>query len=73
MSGRAPVSYAFVQPVTTPLDGTRVLVAAFGQMQFAVLMGGVLITEDGESIEDAALEDVNVLSVVTFFLNGAGA
>lgn len=73
MSGRAPLSYAFVQPDITPLDGARVLVAAFDQLQFAVLMGGVLTTEDGESIEDAALEEVNVLGVVTFFLNGAGA
>lgn len=68
-----PGGYAIIQPDMTPLDGARVLVAAFGQLQFAVLMGGVLITEDGESIEDAALEEVNVLGVVTFFLNGAGA
>ncbi|WP_312227048.1 hypothetical protein [Pseudescherichia sp.] len=67
-----PAGYAIIQPDITPLDGARVLVAAFGQLQFAVLMDGVLITEDGESIENSALEDVNVLGVVTFYLNGAG-
>lgn len=68
-----PDGYAIIQPDITPLDGARVLVAAFGQLQFAVLMGGVLLTEDGESIEGDALEDVKVVGVVTFFLNGAAA
>lgn len=65
--------YAIIQPEMAPKDGARVLVAALGQLQFAVVMGGALITEDGECIEGDALEDVNVVGVVTFFLNGAGA
>ncbi|MCI0268584.1 hypothetical protein [Cronobacter sakazakii] len=67
-----PSGYAIIQPDMMPHDGARVLVGAFGQLQFAVVMGGALITEDGESIEGVALEDVNVIGVVTFFLNGAG-
>ena len=66
-----PSGYAIIQPDMMPKEGARVLVAALGQLQFAVVMGGVLITEDGESIEGDALEDVNVVGVVTFFVNGA--
>lgn len=68
-----PSGYAIIQPDMVPMEGARVLIAAFGQLQFAVVMGGALITEDGESIEGDALEDVNVVGVVTFFLNGAAA
>ena len=37
-----------------------------GRMEFAKLMGGALITADGESIEGEALDDVTVIGVVTF-------
>lgn len=56
-----PSGYAIIQPDMSPQDGARVLVAAFGQLQFAVVMGGALIAEDGESIEGEALEDINVI------------
>ncbi|MCE9811037.1 hypothetical protein LZ676_10235 [Raoultella ornithinolytica] len=36
-----------------------------GRMEFAKLMGGALITADGESIEGEALDDVDVCGVVT--------
>ncbi|HCT5175322.1 TPA: hypothetical protein OTZ54_002450 [Enterobacter hormaechei] len=65
--------YAIFQPDLVPDKGTRVLVHAFGQLQFAVVMGGALITEDGESIEGDALDEVEVMGVVTFFINGAAA
>lgn len=68
-----PTGYAIIQPDIAPQDGARVLVAAFGQLQFALIIGGALITEDGEAIEGDALEDVNVMGVVTFFINGAAA
>lgn len=68
-----PSGYAIIQPDMVSMEGARVLIAAFGQLQFAVVMGGALITEDGESIEGDALEDVTVMGVVTFYLNGAGA
>lgn len=65
--------YALFQPELVPTNGTRVLVHAFGQLQFAVVMGGALITEDGESIEGDALDEVDVMGVVTFFISGAAA
>ncbi|EKK5925199.1 hypothetical protein [Enterobacter hormaechei] len=65
--------YALFQPDLVPSNGKRVLVHAFGQLQFAVVMGGALITEDGESIEGDALDEVDVMGVVTFFINGAAA
>ncbi|AVJ79462.1 hypothetical protein [Enterobacter hormaechei] len=34
-------------------------------------MGKALITDDGEAIEGAALEEVEVLGRVTFFINRA--
>ncbi len=56
--GETPSGYAIIQPDMMPHDGARVLVAAFGQLQFTVVTGGTLITADGESIEGDALEDV---------------
>ena len=37
----------------------------------AKVLGGVLITDDGEAIEGEALDGVNVLGVVTYFINHA--
>lgn len=65
--------YALFQPDVVPDNGMRVLVHAFGQLQFAIFIGGSLITEDGESIEGDALDEVKVMGVVTFFINGAAA
>ncbi|MCM8106842.1 hypothetical protein ACOTWU_00045 [Enterobacter cloacae complex sp. GYL001] len=65
--------YALFQTDLPPCNGTSVLVHAFGQLQFAVVMGGALITEDGESVEGDALDEVEVMGVVTFFINGAAA
>lgn len=65
--------YAIFQTDKVPYDGNRVVLSAFGRLQFAVVMGGGLITEDGESIEGDVIDDVNVLGVVTFFINGATA
>lgn len=53
-----PSGYAIIQPDMMPHDGASVLVAAFGQLQFAGVPGGTLNTADGESIEGDALEDV---------------
>ena len=65
--------YAIFQTDQLVRDGMRVLVSAYGRLQFAVAEGGLLITEDCEVIEGDALDDVNVLGVVTFFINGAAA
>ena len=66
MSGRNVRWLRAFQPDLPPANGTRVLVHAFGQLQFAVVMGGSLITEDGECIEGDALDEVDVMGVVTF-------
>ncbi|HBM2814949.1 TPA: hypothetical protein LU109_002837, partial [Enterobacter hormaechei subsp. xiangfangensis] len=47
------------------------LILCDGHTQFAKLMGKSLITDDGEAIEGNALEEVEVLGRVTFFINRA--
>lgn len=47
------------------------LILCDGHTQFAKLMGMALITDDGEAIEESALEGVEVLGRVTFFINRA--
>ena len=40
-----------------------------GRTQFAKLRRKALITDDGEAIEGAAAEEVEVMGRVTFFIN----
>ena len=40
-------------------------------MQFAVVRGKAIITDDGEAIEGDALDDVDVKGVLTFLVNRA--
>ncbi len=47
------------------------LILCEGHTQFAKLMGKALITDDGEAIEGPALEEVEVMGRVTFFINRA--
>lgn len=65
--------YALCQTDQKPDDGRRILLCAFGRLQFAVVMGGALLTEDGECIEGDALDEVFLLGVVTFFINGSNS
>lgn len=65
--------YAIVQPDIRPVNGAKLLVSAWGEMQFAVVRGDALITDDGEAIEGEALEEVEVIGVVTFFVNGVNS
>ncbi|QDE47320.1 hypothetical protein EIN43_07405 [Enterobacter hormaechei] len=51
--------------------GDVLLILCDGHTQFAKLMGRALITDDGEAIEGAALEQIEVLGRVTFFINRA--
>ncbi|MCS2167527.1 hypothetical protein [Scandinavium manionii] len=61
--------YAVIEPATSkPKDGI-LLILCDGRTQFAKLMGRSLITDDGEAIEGTALEEVEVLGRVTFFIN----
>ncbi|WP_193133838.1 S24/S26 family peptidase [Klebsiella grimontii] len=50
-------------------QGSVVLIRCAGELQFAKLMGQSFITVEGESIEGEALEDVEVLGVVTHAIN----
>ncbi|WP_237188632.1 hypothetical protein [Raoultella ornithinolytica] len=43
-----------------------------GFQQFARFLGGVLITEDGESIEGNALADVELIGVVMHIISKPG-
>ena len=47
------------------------LILSGGRTQFARVMEKALITEDGEAIEGAAAEEVEVMGRVTFFINSA--
>ncbi|MEG5731382.1 hypothetical protein UXP50_19800 [Enterobacter hormaechei] len=63
------VGFAVIEPATKKTPGDVLLILCDGHTQFAKLIGGALITNDGEAIEGSALEDVEVLGRVTFFIN----
>lgn len=63
--------FAVIEPASKKLPGDVFLILSDGHTQFAKLMGGALITDDGEAIEGEALADVEVLGKVTFFINRA--
>lgn len=61
--------FAIIEPVTRLVQGQVLLILSGGQTQFARFMGKALITEDGEAIEGAAEEEVEVMGRVTYFIN----
>lgn len=61
--------FAVIEPVTRLVQGQVLLILSGGQTQFARFMGKALITEDGEAIEGAAAEEVEVMGRVTYFIN----
>ncbi|MGG5837508.1 hypothetical protein [Huaxiibacter chinensis] len=63
--------FAVIEPASKKHPGDVFLILSDGHTQFAKLMGGALITDDGEAIEGPALEEVEVLGRVTFFINRA--
>jgi len=63
--------FAVIEPVTRLVQGQVLLILSGGQTQFARFMGKALITEDGEAIEGAAAEEVEVMGRVTYFINSA--
>ncbi len=65
--------FAVIEPVTRLVQGQVLLILSGGQTQFAKFMGKSLITEDGEAIEGAAAEEVEVMGRVTFFINSTDA
>ena len=58
--------YVVLDVSLKPSQGSQVLIQHGGGTEFATLRGRSLITEDGEAIECEALDDVNVIGVVTF-------
>lgn len=65
------VGFAVIEPATKKTPGDVLLILCDGHTQFAKLMGKALITDDGEAIEGSALEEVEVLGRVTYFINRA--
>lgn len=61
--------YAVVDKSMRPKKGEYVLINWLGRNYFARPAGKALITEDGEAIEGEALDDVNVIGVVTWLVN----
>ncbi|HCD1474157.1 TPA: hypothetical protein NBH37_004627 [Enterobacter hormaechei] len=65
------MGFAVIEPVVMKTPGDVLLILCDGHTQLAKLMGRSLITDDGEAIEGSALEEVEVLGRVTFFINRA--
>ncbi|MES0260254.1 hypothetical protein KDV51_07035 [Citrobacter portucalensis] len=63
--------YAVLDVSLRPQQGSTVLIQSGDNMQFAKLRGHSLITSDGEAIDAHEQEGVQLLGVVTFFLNRA--
>jgi len=61
--------FAVIELVTRLVDNQVLLILSGGRTQFARVMGRALITDDGEAIEGAAAEEVEVLGRVTYFIN----
>ncbi len=63
--------FAVIEPCARLVQGQTLLILSGGRTQFAKLRGKALITDDGEAIETAAAEEVDVMGRVTFFINSA--
>lgn len=63
--------YAVIEPYTRLVQNQVLLILSGGRTQFARVMGRALICDDGEAIEGAAAEELEVLGRVTFFINSA--
>lgn len=61
--------YAVIDVSLNVRQGDTLAILADGEMQFVKLAGRALISEDGEAIEGSALEEVEVIGCVTFFIN----
>lgn len=61
--------YAVIDVSRRPKQGDHVLIACCGTIQFGIVRGKALITDDGEAIEGDALDDVDVKGVITYLIN----
>ncbi|HGH4632174.1 TPA: hypothetical protein ACJIWZ_003426 [Enterobacter kobei] len=62
---------AAIEPCTRLVQNQVLPILSGGRTQFARVMGRALICDDGEAIEGVALEEVEVLGRVSFFINRA--
>lgn len=67
-----PSGFVVVERNVRPETSHVLLIAYQGHSELARLSGGALITEDGEAIEGDALDNVEVIGVVTHMINRAG-
>lgn len=63
--------FAVINTSIKPNEGQVMYVSHFGSVYFAVRHGDALLLSDGEAIEGEALDDVEVIGVVTFLINRA--
>ncbi len=63
--------YAVIDPVIKLNPGEVLLILTDGHTQFARLQGRALITSDGEAIEGEALEGVEVMGKMSYFIKRA--
>jgi len=61
--------FAVIEPCTRLVQNQVLLILSGGRTQFARVMGRALICDDGEAIEGAAAEEVEVMGRVTYFIN----
>lgn len=61
--------YAVIDVSLKGRHGNTLVVLADGEIQFVKLVGRALISEDGEALEGLALDGVELLGVLTYFIN----
>lgn len=61
--------YAIINVARKPEVGDTVMVLFCGRLDLAIVQGKALITQDGEAIEEDALDDATVMGVITHLLN----
>lgn len=61
--------YAVIDISLKARQGNTLVVLVGGETQFVKLAGRALISEDGEALEGPALDGVELLGVVTYFIN----
>lgn len=63
--------YALIEPVTKLAKGQVLLILADGRTQFARFTGHSLLCNDGQLMNDAEAQEVEVMGRVSFFINRA--
>ncbi|MBW4191546.1 hypothetical protein JW309_04505 [Enterobacter bugandensis] len=64
-----PAGFVIINVARMPGVGDIVLICFCGRLDLTTVQGKALITTDGEAIEGDALDDADVLGVVTHLLN----